>query len=544
MSVHHFLHKARYAGEVPHTSETRNILMRMRETELTAEEVDKALSKMVKQGTAVQVRTTLTESVFLVAFAILLGASNTVIGILAAIPSITQFLQLPAVLLVEKYKNRRRLNFLTQLGNRIGVLFMALIPFVSTSEVGVLLLLGAIAIQTIFTALGSPSWNSWLRDLVPPNKLGDFFATRMATMGVVGIVVSVLGGIFIGEWGRVASENVLTGYSILFFFAFLAGMIAIYYTLTTPEPPMLTVHEKMTYSELMAKPFQNENFRNLMWFSAIWGFSTGLAAPFFTVYLLIRLGLQIPLAAALAALTQLTSVVFFRFWGSLSDRFSNKSTLQVTVPIFMLGTLLWTFSSIAEDYNLIIPLLVLIHVLTGFSAAGVNLGTNNIGLKLCPRGQSSVYLAAKGVVAAITGSIAPILAGSLADLFDLYQLSLSITWVGPHGVIVVDAFRLMGLDFIFIVSILLGLLALHRLAYVKEEGEVDEKIVIEAIVAETRRNVKTISTVDGLRHTFEAPVKLTRKAVRKMKKTKRGRTPSDGSGTPPQDDELGETREM
>jgi MFS family permease len=497
--------------------------MGRRETELTPEETDRAQSNMVKQGTAAQIKNTLTESVFLVAFAILLGAPNTVIGILAAIPSVTQFLQLPAVILVEKYKNRRRLNFLTQFGNRIGVLIMALIPFISTSEVGILLLLGAIAIQALFTSLGSPSWNSWLRDLVPSSRLGRFFATRMAVMGIVGIVFSVLGGVFIGEWTRIAPETLLAGYSALFFLAFLAGMIAIYYTSTTPEPPMLTTHEKMSYSELMTRPFQDENFKNLIWFFAVWGFSTGLVAPFFTVYLLLRLGLELPLAAALAALTQLTSVIFFRFWGRLSDRFSNKSILQVTVPIFMLGTFLWTFSSIAEDFNLIIPLLVLIHILTGFSAAGVNLSSNNIGLKLCPRGRAPVYLAAMGVVAATVGSVAPVLAGTLADLFELHELSFSFTWVGPHGAIAVDAYRLTGLDFIFIFSILFGILALYRLAYVREEGEVDERIIIEAIVAETRRNVKTISTVDGLRHTFEAPIGLTRKAVRRIRKTKKRR---------------------
>ncbi|MFX0044304.1 MAG: MFS transporter [Candidatus Hermodarchaeota archaeon] len=512
--------------------------MRRRETELTTEETDRALSNMVKQGTAVQIKNTLTESVFLVAFAILLGAPNTVIGILAAIPPLTQFLQLPAVILVEKYKNRRRLNFLTQFGNRIGVLIMALIPSISTSEIGVMLLLGAILIQAMFTSLGSPSWNSWLRDLVPPSRLGGFFATRMTVMGIVGIVFSVLGGVFIGEWTRNAPESIMAGYSALFFLAFLSGMIAIYYTSTTPEPPMLTTHEKMRYSELMARPFQDENFKNLMWFFAVWGFSTGLVAPFFTVYLLLRLGLELPLAAALAALTQLTSVIFLRLWGRLSDRFSNKSILQVTVPIFMLGTFLWTFSSIAEDYNLIIPLLVLIHLLTGFSAAGVNLSSNNIGLKLCPRGQAPVYLAAMGVVAATAGSIAPILAGTLADLFELHELSFSITWVGPHGAIVVDAYRLIGLDFIFILSILLGILALYRLAYVKEEGEVDERVVIEAIVAETRRNVKTISTVDGLRHTFEAPIGLTRKAVRRIRKTRKEKEHSRDSESAPREEKM------
>jgi MFS family permease len=494
--------------------------------ELTSEEAEKALNKMVKQGVTVQVRTTLTESIFLVGFALLLGAPNTVIGIMAAIPFATQFLQIPSVFLIEKYKNRRKLNFITQLGNRIGILLMALIPFVITSEIGLFLLLGAITIQSIFTAIGSPSWNSWLRDLVPRDRLGGFFAKRMALMGLVGIASSIIGGIFIGEWTRANPSYVLIGYSIIFVTAFLAGLVSTYYTATTPEPPILSDYERINYSTLMAKPFANENYRNLMWFSAIWSLSTGLASPFFTVYLLQRMGIDFAIVAGLVALTQLTSVIFFRFWGRLTDRFSNKSILQVAVPIFILGTLLWTFTSISEDYNLVIPLLIIIHILTGFSAAGVNLASNNIGLKLCPRGQSSVFLAARGLVIAITGTIAPIVAGVMADFFAFSQLSFSITWSDPYGIIVIDTYRLIGLDFIFILSVLIGLYAHYRLAYIKEEGEVEERTVIEAIWAETRRNVKTISTVDGLRHTFQVPIKATRKAVKRRKKSRPKKTDS------------------
>ena len=79
--------------------------------ELSSEQIEKGLSKMIKQGVTVQVRTSLTESVFLVGFALLLQAPNTVIGILAAIPAVAQFLQVPAIILVEKIHNRRRLNF-------------------------------------------------------------------------------------------------------------------------------------------------------------------------------------------------------------------------------------------------------------------------------------------------------------------------------------------------------------------------------------------------------------------------------------------------
>jgi hypothetical protein len=62
---------------------------------------------MVKQGVTVQGKTTLSESVFLVRFTILLGAPNTVIGILAEVPFARQSFQIPAVIIIEKHKDRQ-----------------------------------------------------------------------------------------------------------------------------------------------------------------------------------------------------------------------------------------------------------------------------------------------------------------------------------------------------------------------------------------------------------------------------------------------------
>src|SRR3954469_5128278 len=50
---------------------------------------------------------TLTAGVFLVGYAVGLGASNVAIGVLAAVPFAVQFLQLPAVVLVERIRRRR-----------------------------------------------------------------------------------------------------------------------------------------------------------------------------------------------------------------------------------------------------------------------------------------------------------------------------------------------------------------------------------------------------------------------------------------------------
>lgn len=53
---------------------------------LSEKEVQRGLRNVIGDGLATQVMTTLTTSVFLVAFALALGASDLVIGMLAAIP--------------------------------------------------------------------------------------------------------------------------------------------------------------------------------------------------------------------------------------------------------------------------------------------------------------------------------------------------------------------------------------------------------------------------------------------------------------------------
>lgn len=487
---------------------------------LTEEETEKALSNMMRQGVTVQVKLTFTEGIFLVGFALLLGAPNTVIGVLAAIPAIAQLLQIPAVYLIGRVGSRQRLNYFTQLGNRVAILVMVVIPLLVSYGAALLLMIVVVAIQAIFTAIGSPSWNSWLRDLVPVEEMGRFFSKRMALSGLVAVAASLVGGVFIGLWVDSTLYFKLRSYSLLFFIAFISGMAAIFYTISTPEPRTVVTQKSASFSNLVSRPFEDGNFRNLLWFSGAWAFSAGLAAPFFAVYLLSEdyLNLGMPIATVLAALTQLVSILFYRFWGRYTDRFSNKSILRVAVPLFLIGTFLWTFSRVAAGISLLIPLLVFIHLLTGFSAAGVNLTSGTIGLKLAPRGESASYLAARGTVMAVAGSIAPILGGLLSDLFANRELVFSMTFLDPSGALVIHTYHVAGLDFLFLISAILGVFALHRLSLVKETGEVDERIVLEAIAAETRQNVKNISTVDGLKQTFQVPIETTRKIVRRRKK--------------------------
>jgi hypothetical protein len=73
---------------------------------LEEREVRRGLGMLMADGMCSQVMGVFTGGAFLVAFALLLGASNFVIGLLAAVGPFSQMLQIPAIFLVDRTEHR------------------------------------------------------------------------------------------------------------------------------------------------------------------------------------------------------------------------------------------------------------------------------------------------------------------------------------------------------------------------------------------------------------------------------------------------------
>jgi len=254
-----------------------------RET-LTPEEVQAGLKAVINSGLATRAMSTFTGGAFLVAFALKLGASNYVIGILAAIPALAQLLQIPSIYLVEKIRNRRVVAVVASGSDRVFWLLIAAIPFVESHGAGLIILIIAIMFHSSLSAVVNCSWNSWMRDLVPQAQLGSFFSKRMRAMTGLGIVLSLIGGLYIDYWKKLFPANELYAYSFMFMTGFLVGMIGVYFMATIPEPPMVPPGERENFFKVLTLPFKDVNFRELIMFLGSWNFAINLAAPFFTVY--------------------------------------------------------------------------------------------------------------------------------------------------------------------------------------------------------------------------------------------------------------------
>lgn len=478
------------------------------EETLSENQVRSALKNVIKDGVASQAMGILTGGAFLVAFAVKLGASNLVIGLLAAIGPLAQLLQLPSIFIVERIRNRRLITVIAAVLSRICWLIIALSPFIFPAKIAITVLLILLAAVSAFGAVSGCSWNSWMRDLIPENVMGSFFSKRMQISTSVGIALSILAAVYLDFWKKQFASQELVGYSILFFWGFAFGMIGISFLAKTPESRMPPVSERVKIFKLLYLPFKDENFRKLIAFMCSWNFAVNLAGPFFMVYMLKRLGLSMSFIIALSILSQVMNFSFLKIWGKYTDRFSNKSVLAISGPLFIVSILAWTFTTMPEKYFLTIPLLIVIHIVMGLSSAGVSLASGNISLKLAPKGQATVYLATNTITNSIAAGVAPILGGKFADFFAGRELAWTLNYKSPTGEFSLATLNLQQWDFFFAFAFIIGLYAIHRLAMIKEAGEVEEKIVAQELFNEVRTQVRILSSVEGVRQMVGFPMTI------------------------------------
>jgi fucose permease len=142
----------------------------------------------------------------------------------------------------------------------------------------------------------------------------------------------------------------------------------------------------------------------------------------------------------------------------------------------------------------------------GISTAGVTLGSANIGLKLAPKGSATAYLATINIVNSLAAGIAPIIGGMFVDSFKATELSLTLNWKSPATTFAFQTLDFTYWDFFFFFAFLIGIYSIHRLAYVREAGDVEERLVVREMIAQVSREMRNLSTVGGLRYMLRFPV--------------------------------------
>jgi len=494
--------------------------------QLLSPELERSIPWIIRNGVGIQIMETLAVGAFLVAYAIELGASNFVIGLLAATPHLSQLAQVPALLVVDRHRDRRRVYVIAGIIGRPMMLVIAGAAFIPDKPLALAVIVVAFAIRYMSGAFVGCAWGSWMRDLVPDRMMGEVFGARQKKMIFIGAVLSLLAAVFVDLWTRRLPLPPAWGYAVIYALAFVGGAYSVYTSRRIHEPPMEGGLVGQHWLEQLREPLQNLDFRRVIAFLASWNLAVNLAAPFFTVHMLKRMQLDLAGVMALGVLSQMAAYLMVSQWGHIADRFSNKSVLSVCAPMFILCIFAWIFTMFPERHLLTVPLLIAIHVATGVASAGVSLASSNITLKLAPRGNATAYLAVSSLINSLAAGSAAMIGGLTADFFVSRRLSVVLRYHEPMGDTEFSALSFAQWDFFFLLAGALGLYALHRLSLVREEGHVREGVVIEALLTNARRGVRNLSTIAGLRAATEFPLEWLRRS---------GRKESSSSQQPPAD---------
>ncbi len=465
-------------------------------------DLNKGIRALVLDGSCAQSMLVLTSGAFLTAFAVELGASNFIIAIIAAIGPLCQILQIPSIFLVEKYHYRKLIVFSCAVTARVLWIPLAFLPWFISPSKAIYVMLILILIMNLLGAPAACAWNSWIRSFVPEEMFSTIFAKRMAYAIGSGAVLSLIAG-FLVDRIKILCLLQTTPYSISFLLGTAFGIIGLLFIARIPEPVRHIKSEgENKILKTLGKPFKNQQYKKLILFMGVWSFATNMALPFFVVYMIRYLNIDVFMIIILSVINQSTTFAFYGIWGRLSNKFSNKSCLAVSSTLFIISIGCWTM---AEEHILIIPFLIALHILMGIATAGFSLCSNNLMLKMSPKHDSTAYLAACSMTVGLSAAVAPIIAVLIEKILMPYQFTFTLKFISngtPYYLNLLDYWKL---DFIFLISCAVAIYALTILSKLKESGEKNTRQVYPELMFEIGQGLRSVSSVANLRILLKRP---------------------------------------
>lgn len=369
-----------------------------------------------------------TGGVLLTNFLLELGATSVEIGLLSSIPMLVNLLQPLGAYLSERTTSRHRYSLWIFGSSRLLWLILLLgIIALSDSQTGrhrLVIWTLAISFAThILGALGSASWFSWMAALVPRQLRGRYFGIRNSAASSINLICVPLMGLGISIW----QGGTIQGYSIVLGLGIAAGIISLTFQFfmadVNPLSPLPDRKRSTTQDNVDSAPqwYKDSNFLTFLIYFGVWMFAVNLSAPFFNLYMLDNLHLDISLVTLYGSLTAGANLLMLLLWGRLADRIGNRPVLVLVGILVAITPLLWLgIESNSASLWLWIPL---IHLLTGGTWAAIDLCCTNLQMSVAPSPKSqATYFAIAAAIAGVTGTIGTTAGGFLAQLTSLGSL--------------------------------------------------------------------------------------------------------------------------
>jgi MFS family permease len=427
---------------------------------ISKEQIRSSLRASTLDGVFATIFTTITGGVLLSNFLVELKATPLQFGMLASIPMLVNLLQPLGAHWADRMTSRRRYNLWVHSLSRLLwlPLAVAIVRFSQHPTQPQQMILATLAVMLVTHLLGaiaSASWLSWLATLVPRQLRGRYFGFRNSTFSLTSLIALPLLGTAVSHWGG----GSIQGFGLLMAFGVGAGLISLVFqarmvdvnpqdycfvtdavrvapqpehpapansdaaraeeTAEASAPDQLDDTTPLNSAEARPEAAQlnildDFNFRLFLLYFGLWAFGVNLSNPFFNLYLLDNLALDLNWVTLYNVLGASANLLLLLVWGKLADRIGNRPILLLDGLLVALIPLLWLGTDAgAISIWLWLPLL---HLLGGGAGAAIDLCLNNLQLAIAPRAQHTKYFAVTAAVGGVAGAVGALAGGWLAQL--------------------------------------------------------------------------------------------------------------------------------
>lgn len=360
-----------------------------------------------------------------------LGAGTFEVGLLTSIPMLAHLLQPLGAYFSERTTSRHRYCFWIYGVSRLLWLLPAGGIFlfshgVINAHVLTLVTMAVLAVSNVLDSLGAASWVSWMAVLVPSQLRGRYFSLRRSLSSLVALLTISVGGWAVSHW--VGGE--IEGYAIVLIVAIALGLasLAFQFQMQDVNPQAnaagasdsnqqkqdSSLASTETTASQNTKWFRDHNFLTLLCFLAFWTFGLNLSAPFFNVYLLDTLAIDVQWVTLYNSLVYGAFFLMIMLWGQLADRIGNRPVLMINGLLMALLPLLWLYTD-GSLMSLWI-LLPLLHIIQGGTFAAMELCLSNVQMEVAPVTRQSGYFAIAAAVMGISGALGTTAGSLLGEL--------------------------------------------------------------------------------------------------------------------------------
>lgn len=366
---------------------------------------------------------------FISVFAIRLGASDTLIGLLSALPAlVTIFWQIPAARIVQSCRDMRSITVRTLLATRLIYLLIAIMPFFLV-RYRAEAVVGLVTATVLPGAIAGVAFTTFFADAVPPDKRSQVVSVRNTLLSLVSMLSVLVAGKLL--------DTILFPYNYQIFFgvAFLASMASLYHVwkvkpLQERQVPPPRPRERVSVKERLRQTWQGvraeREFFNFTLGNFIYNWGIYFPMALYSIYRVRELGASDTWIGLLSMVMSGVQTAMYLVWARVMKWRGNRW-------VFLVGVFgVAGFPLFTGLFTRVEPLLF-VSLWGGIFGAAHSIAHFDCFMAAAPSDRLPTYLAAYNTLANITAFVGPLLGTTVAG------------WIGVrHALILGGCLRLVG----------------------------------------------------------------------------------------------------